>query len=78
MANINVFYEDEENGIQFELNKTINSEHIADNLNAMVDILRLMGFSDMLIEKWIGSTYFTVGCAPFCDDDDCNDCRCCN
>ena len=59
MAELYVNYDDETTDNHFGLSKTIPSDFIWDYLNAMVDILRLIGFHDALIEKWIGSTYFT-------------------
>jgi hypothetical protein len=78
LANIWVSYNDEECDNQFELSKNINPGFIWENLNVMVDILRLMGFSDSLIEKWIGSTYFSKDDAQFFDDDACDCCGRCD
>ena len=78
MSVINVSYNDHFTGTNFELTKEIRSDHIAASLNAMVDVLRLMGFGDSLIRNYIGETYFENDyedddCLE--DDDEC--CECC-
>lgn len=64
MAEISVSYENNEVDNSFYFSKPINTAYIWESLNAMVDVLRLIGFSDNLIEDWIGNTYFTEDDAP--------------
>ena len=67
MAEIAVSYENKEDENRFYFSKPLSTAYIWESLNAMVDVLRLMGFSDGLIEKWIGGTYFAEDDGPHWD-----------
>lgn len=74
MQHIYITYNDDETGDNFSLNKDYESHFIPDSINIMIDVLKLMKFSDNLIEKWLGYTYFELDNPPVDDDD--YDCCC--
>lgn len=76
MSVISVSYNDHFTGTNFDLTKEIRSPHIAASLNAMVDVLRLMGFGDSTIADYIGETYFDDPMDSTLNDD--GTCCCCD
>lgn len=59
MQYLDVSYRNDETDDNFELHKEIDSPFIYDWINAMVEVLKLVGFGDNLICDYLGETYFT-------------------
>lgn len=60
MQYLDVSYRNDETGDNFELHKEIESPFVYDWINAMVEVLKLVGYGDGLIESYLGETYFTA------------------
>lgn len=58
MSVISVSYIDHESGDNFEFTKEIRNPHISDTFDTMIDIIRLIGFPDELIDGYIREAYF--------------------
>jgi hypothetical protein len=49
---------DDETGENFELTKEVDGDHITNDLNVLVSVLKMIGYTDKTIEDFIGNTYF--------------------
>lgn len=78
MSVISISYNDHSTGTNFDFTTEIRTPHISGSLNAMVSVLRLMGFADKTIEDYIGETYFVddYDDDEYPDEDD-ECCECC-
>ena len=65
MHYFDISFYDNETGDNFTLTKEVEGDHICDDLNVLVGILRQMNYTDDTIRDYIGATYFAPSALDF-------------